>query len=266
MLNDLRNIELNGFRNPYGDENTPPLVLEIFVTKDTKQEMEKKKGELSSHLFFSLCCPALTPEKEEINQNKSNRSRRSNRSNSNSRERKNGKNGKSGRNGNGGSGRLRPLSRSIGTIFDDSDGEESKDKNDHDNYFNNFNNNTNSKNQNINQNSNQNSGSNRNRNRTENIQHNNIYFDDLNNLSTVSNQDEYSTILMTCIALTSRAEGTFNITRNKVEFSISCGGRNESNSYSFESETRKTEINEVSRHKREFGLSAHLTRYTKNIP
>ena len=43
-------------------------------------------------------------------------------------------------------------------------------------------------------------------------------------LSAVANKNDYSTILMTCSALTGKAGGSFSISRSKVEFSIACGG------------------------------------------
>ena len=43
-------------------------------------------------------------------------------------------------------------------------------------------------------------------------------------MSAVANKDDFSTIFMTCSALTSRAGGSFSVTRSSVEFSIGCGG------------------------------------------
>ena len=51
------------------------------------------------------------------------------------------------------------------------------------------------------------------------------------NISASANEDDYSAILMTCTALTSRAQGSFFISRSKVEFSIVCAGRTKIGAY-----------------------------------
>lgn len=90
------------------------------------------------------------------------------------------------------------------------------------------NNESNSENNNENINNNTEKNDNKDNNKNENLK------DELNtrslkndnsspsNLSNITYQEDFSTILMTCSALTSRAFGHFFITRNKVEFSISC--------------------------------------------
>ena len=54
------------------------------------------------------------------------------------------------------------------------------------------------------------------------------------NISASANEDDYSAIVMTCTALTSRAEGSFFISRSKVEFSIVCAGRTKVDAYEYD--------------------------------
>ena len=104
---------------------------------------------------------------------------------------------------------------------------------------------------------------------TENNERNNNLFPNshfLNmtndNLSAVKNQDDYSTILMTCIALTSRAEGSFNITRDTVGFTISFGGKNQNKIekskkiHQSESDHRKNDNIEVGKNLKEHTLNS----------
>jgi hypothetical protein len=176
MLDDLKEIEAKGYQNPYSASGAPPLVLDIRVRRDTKQEMDKKRGNLSSRLFFSLDCAALAPGGAS------------------------GGDAKSDSRTEEGSDEIR---------------DESKD------------------------------GS------PQSI-HNaaiDAYLKMSDTTSANANQGDYSTILMTCIALTSRAEGSFSISRNKVEFSISCASKIDNSVY--ESELRRADNFEYPRHSRD---------------
>jgi hypothetical protein len=176
MLDDLKEIEAKGYQNPYSASGAPPLVLDIRVRRDTKQEMDKKRGNLSSRLFFSLDCAALAP--------------------------------------GGASG---------GDAKSDSRTEEGSDEV---------------------------------RDESKDGSHQSVhntaidaYLKMSDTTSANANHGDYSTILMTCIALTSRAEGSFSISRNKVEFSISCASKIDNSVY--ESELRRADNFEYPRHSRD---------------
>ena len=205
MLNDLRNIESKGYRNHFKNRNVPPLIITITITERKKHDTDKKKSELSSRLHFSLQCPALslnTNVKKKFSQSKDH-------GDSDSSSDKNS--------------------------IDYDSNENSKKKSNEDSIY--YNSNENSKkksSENVNDGSNEEEKENGNYSGNDGINERenestypNSYYLDLNdyNLSAMKNQDDYSTILMTCIALTSRAEGSFNITRDKVDFSISCGDK-----------------------------------------
>lgn len=176
MLDDLRNIESKGFINPFSASGSPPLQLTMHVSKDSKQDTDKRRGELSSHLVYSLECHALAPlpaQESELasiaDADSANRSR---------------------------------MSEGDETLVDS-------------------------------------------------------FLMTNDNLSATSNQDDYSTILMTCIALTSRAAGSFSITRSRVEFSIQCSVKAENSPY--ESEVRRSDTHEHPRATRELPLTARCT-------
>lgn len=176
MLDDLKEIEAKGYQNPHSASGAPPLVLNICVRKDTKQEMDKKRGNLSSRLFFSLDCAALTPG------------------------------GASG--GDHGSD---------SRTEEGSDEVKSSDRNEPP--------------------------------RPVASPAVDAYLKMSDTTSANANHGDYSTILMTCIALTSRAEGSFSISRHKVEFSISCASKIDNSVY--ESELRRGDNFDYLRHSRD---------------
>lgn len=176
MLDDLKEIEAKGYQNPHSASGAPPLVLNICVRRETKQEMDRKRGNLSSRLLFSLDCAALEPG------------------------------GASG----GDPGSVPRTPDGSDEVKDQSrDGPPGP------------------------------------------IPPAPIdaYLRMNDTTSANANHGDYSTILMTCIALTSRAEGSFSITRSKVEFSISCASRIDNSVY--ESELRRGDNFEYPRHSRD---------------
>ena len=195
MLNDLTDIESKGYRNYFKHNGAPPLVLTITIIEDSKHEIDRKKGETTSRLHYSLNCPALS-----LN-NPSNRRY----------------------------GEPSNHDESKSEIDDSSSIDGSGDINNNDN------------------------------NLFSNSHYLNMHND---NLSAIKNQDDYSTILMTCIALTSRAEGSFSITRDTVEFTISCGRKNKKQSeiskqnHQNESDHRKNENTEVGKNIKEQTLNS----------
>lgn len=194
-------------------DGNPPLVLTMSVTKI--QEADRKKGGLSAHLLFSLNCPALTPLGVDVSEKDPN-STTNNKSNSSyHRIDKHGrdKRGKRDRE------KYHKIDRSHLPEEEKYDGNED----------------------------------NRDRNERRYAASRDQFSCQKGDLSAVANQDDYSAIIMTCIALTSRAEGHFSITRNKVEFSIACGGR-DSSSY-HDSDVRKVENLETFKSAREVALT-----------
>jgi hypothetical protein len=180
MLDDLKEIEAKGYQNPYSASGAPPLVLDIRVRRDTKQEMDKKRGNLSSRLFFSLDCAALAPGGASGGDPKSD-----SRTEEGSDEVKDQSR----------DGPPPPPSQSVPNAAIDA------------------------------------------------------YLKMSDTTSANANHGDYSTILMTCIALTSRAEGSFSISRNKVEFSISCASKIDNSVY--ESELRRADNFEYPRQSRD---------------
>lgn len=176
MLDDLREIESKGFINPFSASGSPPLQLTMHVSKDSKQDTDKRRGELSSHLVYSLECHALAP--------------------------------------------LPAQESELASITDADSANRSRMSDGDETLVDSF-----------------------------------LMTND--NLSATSNQDDYSTILMTCIALTSRAAGSFSITRSRVEFSIQCSVKAENSPY--ESEVRRSDTHEHPRATREFPLTARCT-------
>lgn len=176
MLDDLKDIEAKGYQNPFSVDGSPPLVLTMYVKRDTKQEMDKKRGNLSSRLFFSLDCAALAP----------------------------------GGNPGSDSEAGKEASKDKDKDTDKSEGSPSV---------------------------------------TVSSAAVDAYLKMSDTTSANANQGDYSTILMTCIALTSRAEGSFSISRNKVEFSISCASKIDNSVY--ESELRRAENFEYPRMSRD---------------
>lgn len=176
MLDDLKEIEAKGYQNPHSASGAPPLVLNICVRRETKQEMDRKRGNLSSRLFFSLDCAALEP----------------------------------GRASGGDPGSVPRTPEGSDEVKDQSrDGPPG----------------------------------------TVPPAPIDAYLRMSDTTSANANHGDYSTILMTCIALTSRAEGSFSITRSKVEFSISCASRIDNSVY--ESELRRGDNFEYPRHSRD---------------
>ena len=72
------------------------------------------------------------------------------------------------------------------------------------------------------------------------------------NISASANEDDFSAILMTCTALTSRAEGSFFISRSKVEFSIVCAGRTRVGD---DTDVKKNDVVEVQRQVKEHSVA-----------
>ena len=217
MLNDLRNIESKGYRNHFKKRNVPPLIITITITERKKHDTDKKKSELSSRLHFSLQCPALslnTNVKKKCSQSKDHGDSGSS-SDKNSIDHDRNENSKKKSNED--------------SIYYNSN-ENSKKKSNEDSIYYSNDNSKKKSSENVNDGSNEEEKENENGNDGNNENesaYRNSYYLDLNddNLSAMNNQGDYSTILMTCIALTSRAEGSFNITRDKVDFSISCGDK-----------------------------------------
>ena len=176
MLDDLRDIESKGFINPYSMSGSPPLQLTMHVSKDSKQDTDKRRGEQSSHLVYSLECHALAP--------------------------------------------LPPPDSELASMTDTESANRSRMS------------------------------------RMSDMDEAPVdsFLMTSENLSATSNQDDYSAILMTCIALTSRAAGSFSITRSKVEFSIQCSVKAENSPY--ESELRRSDAQDHPRATREFPLTA----------
>jgi hypothetical protein len=71
-------------------------------------------------------------------------------------------------------------------------------------------------------------------------------------ISASANEDDYSAILMTCTALTSRAEGSFFISRSKVEFSIVCAGKTREGD---DGDVKRNDVVEVHRQVKEHSVA-----------
>ena len=228
MLDDLRDIESKGYSNQYKNKS---LILTIKVTKNAISD--KNKNGLSYNLYFSLNCPALSPTVQSVGEKYDT----------------NGLTALDKRMSGDSSG----LDRNMSAIYRDDEMKNNSEHNENmigmrngDNNMknpsdnsgpisqdksrrNSHNNTHNSGSYDSNTNSNSRDLDNRN-NDTSPYTHPDdkqslpidhfLALDD--NLSAVRNDDDYSTILMTCIALTSRAAGSFHITRNKAEFCIQC--------------------------------------------